>query len=487
MQLTNNRIFGTRLYLRRLSEKDATPEYLSWLNDPEIQKYLETPPTNSTEQLKEYIRKQNENPNSLFLGIFDRKTNRHIGNIKLEPIDWQKKTARFGTLIGNKAYWNNGYGTEASRLILKYAFEEMGLEKVDLGVIEYNQRAINCYKKSGFKVREIVPKCLNHEGVIYDNVMMEISKEEFEEKMLLSKLALGTVQFGMDYGISNQRGKIPKEEVFRILDLAAEKGINLLDSAYAYGESEQVIGEYSAICGKKFKIVSKLPGTNTLGLTEKSSPGENLEKIKEDLDHSLKRLNHPKLYAYLIYDFKAFLARPEVLEDLKKIKKMGLTEKIGFSLYHPRELEYLLDNNFEFDLVQIPYNIFDQRFACLFPRLKEKGIEIHVRSVFLQGLIFKNPDKLEEYFLPLKEKLKSLNSISQRLNTLISALCLNFALLNEDFDKVIIGVESYQNFQENILAAKSNFKVRSVYSQLLTMREDDEKIILPTNWPKKKK
>lgn len=473
MRLKIDRIDGTRIYLRSLGEDDASPEYLSWLNDPEIKKYLETPPTNSTEQLKEYIRKQNEDPNSIFLGIFDRKKNRHIGNIKLEPIDWQKKIARFGTLIGNKDYWNNGYGTEASQLILKYAFEEIGLEKVDLGVIEYNQRAINCYKKCGFKIREIVPKCLNHEGIIYDNVMMEISKEEFEENRILSKLALGTVQFGKDYGISNKRGKIPQEEALKILESANQNGISTLDSAYNYGDAEEVIGEFIASNkNARFKIVSKLPKDSL--------------NLQESVEVSLRRMNIERFYGYLFHDFKSFLDRPELLEEIRSLKKSGTIEKIGFSLYYPQELEYLFNNNVEFDLIQFPFSILDQRFLKYLPELKRRGIEIHVRSVFLQGLVFKDPKELEEFFVPIKEKLQNLNSISQELKTPISAICLNFVLLNDDIDKVIIGLESYENLQENIDSIKFRETVKTTYPRLLELNEINEKIILPTNWPKKK-
>ncbi len=173
-------INGERLYLRNLREDDASAEYLSWLNDSEVKKYLESPETKEISQIRDYIQKQKENPDSFFVGIFDKQTNQHIGNVKLEPIDWPTKTAVFGTLIGNKDYWGKGYGQEATALVVGYGFQQLGLKKITLGVIEYNIRAINCYKKVGFAIKEIKPQALEHGGKRYDNVMMEITPEDFE-------------------------------------------------------------------------------------------------------------------------------------------------------------------------------------------------------------------------------------------------------------------------------------------------------------------
>ncbi len=175
------KIEGQRLYLRPLREEDASSEYLSWLNDLEIKKYLESPPITEVGQIRDYIHKQRENPNSLFVGIFDKQTGQHIGNVKLEPINWEEKVAVFGTLIGNKQYWGRGYGQEATRLMVDYGFRELGLKKITLGVIEYNVRAINCYKKVGFTIKEIKPQALEHEGKKYDNAVMEITPEDFRK------------------------------------------------------------------------------------------------------------------------------------------------------------------------------------------------------------------------------------------------------------------------------------------------------------------
>jgi len=166
------------------------------------------------------------------------------------------------------------------------------------------------------------------------------------------------------------------------------------------------------------------------------------------------------------------------------MKSQKKVEKLGFSLYYPEEAEYIIRENVEFDMVQVPFSIFDQRFSGIFEVLRERNVEIHVRSVFLQGLVFKNALTMHGIFDNFRDKLSSLHSISQDINVSISALCLNFAVLNEYIDKVIIGIDSLSNLQENINALKYQDRVGDVYNSLLNLKEDNEKIILPCNWGK---
>jgi len=166
------------------------------------------------------------------------------------------------------------------------------------------------------------------------------------------------------------------------------------------------------------------------------------------------------------------------------MKSQKKVEKIGFSLYYPQEVEYIMMENIEFDMVQVPFSIFDQRFSGIFEVLRERNVEIHVRSVFLQGLVFKNALTMHEIFDNFRDKLSSLHSISQDINVSISALCLNFAVLNEYIDKVIIGIDSLSNLQENINALRYQDRVGDVYNSLLNLKEGNEKIILPFNWEK---
>lgn len=285
----------------------------------------------------------------------------------------------------------------------------------------------------------------------------------------MSKICLGTVQFGLDYGINNKRGKIPKTEVFQILDYALANGIDTLDTAFNYGDSEKVIGEYIKKSGRSFKIISKLP---------KSTPA----KVDKLLNQTLINLGINSLYGYLFHDFNSIKKNSKLLDKLLKIKTTGKISKIGFSIYYPTEIEYLLDNNIEFDIIQIPYNIFDQRFADYFPILKKKNIEIYARSVYLQGLLFKKPEDLAGIFKKIKPQILLLNELAQNLKLNLSSICLNFVLLNKNIDKVIIGVDNLFNLKENLASLKDVEKVKSIYIKLLGLKVNDEKITVPLNW-----
>ena len=285
----------------------------------------------------------------------------------------------------------------------------------------------------------------------------------------MNKIALGTVQFGMDYGISNKRGKIPRDEVFEILKEASEFGIDTLDTAYLYGESETVIGDFIKKYKKQFRLVTK-------------SPDCKIEQIEDLFDISLKKLNIRRIYGYLIHNFQHYKENPKIWDILEKLKKENKIQKIGFSLYYPSELECLLKKKIEIDIIQVPYSIFDRRFEPFFNEIKNKNVEIHVRSVFLQGLVFKNPEELVGHFAKIKEKILALNSLSMKYDIPMGALCLNFAILNDSVDKVVVGVDSIENFKENVSSLDYLTDVRNIINQLSQFKEDDEKIILPVNW-----
>jgi spore coat polysaccharide biosynthesis protein SpsF (cytidylyltransferase family) len=152
----NTIITGERIFLRALKEEDVSQDYCNWLNDPEVTRFLETKGT-TIDELKKYVREKKENPYCLFLGIFLKDNGKHIGNIKLEPIDVKNKKTTLGILIGDKKYWGRDICTEAVRLLVDYAFKKLYLEKIDIGVLSENIAAIKCYQKVGFKINKIVP------------------------------------------------------------------------------------------------------------------------------------------------------------------------------------------------------------------------------------------------------------------------------------------------------------------------------------------
>lgn len=164
-------IDGDRVFLRVLEETDATLRYAGWLNDPVVNEYLETRHA-TIPGLREYIREKLESPTALFFGIFWKETGEQIGNVKLEPIDWSLGRATMGILIGEKAFWGRGVGTEVTNMIVQFAFETLGMAEVNLGVISENKSAIHVYEKCGFETYRVEKNAVNHEGVRYDQVLM---------------------------------------------------------------------------------------------------------------------------------------------------------------------------------------------------------------------------------------------------------------------------------------------------------------------------
>lgn len=143
------KIKGKRIYLRRLNARDITQEYCRWLNDPKVNEYLET--KNATlKGLKKYVSFKNKDPKVIFLGIFVKSRNKHIGNIKLEPVDLKNKTAELGIMIGDKNYWGKGIAIEAINILCDFAFGTLGLRSIMLGVYSAHKSAIKSYKKAGF-------------------------------------------------------------------------------------------------------------------------------------------------------------------------------------------------------------------------------------------------------------------------------------------------------------------------------------------------
>ena len=174
-------ITGEKVYLRPLESDDLNAKYLGWLNDPEVNRYLEIGLFPYTKhQLEQYYDRLAETTNNVILAVAEKATDLHIGNVKLEPINWVHRTAVFGILIGDKSKWGNGYGTEATKLALDYAFDRLNLRKVSLGVVVDNTAAFKTYQKLGFVVegtkRQEVFLC----GDFMDVLWMGLLKEEYQ-------------------------------------------------------------------------------------------------------------------------------------------------------------------------------------------------------------------------------------------------------------------------------------------------------------------
>jgi aryl-alcohol dehydrogenase-like predicted oxidoreductase len=285
---------------------------------------------------------------------------------------------------------------------------------------------------------------------------------------LKNKLALGTVQLGLSYGINNKTGKPSQQEADRILDSALEENITMLDSAEAYGESLHVIGSYLHHHPKaKFNIISKFV--------------ENGESILEKFNSSLKILNNSGLYAYMYHRFDDYqLGRSK--STLLRLRDEGKIKKIGVSVYSIEELMLIVQDP-DVDLVQLPFNLFDasEEKKTIMADAKSKRKEIHVRSIFLQGLFFKRPGDLTGNLQELFEPLSTFQRTINKYNLTIIQACLNFALHNPLIDKVIIGVETVAQLKQNLDALLSDFPTEVVES-LESIEVSNRALLNPSKW-----
>lgn len=274
-----------------------------------------------------------------------------------------------------------------------------------------------------------------------------------------SKIGIGTVQFGMDYGISNRTGQVTSDEVFSILKTAHELGVNLLDTSIGYGNSENELGKNDC---SKFKIVSKYLDSKTYG------------SISSQIKTSLSHLKVTKIYGYLAHNPKSLIENPNEWEELLNLKKNGIVQKIGYSLYTNSELELLLSLNMFPDIIQVPFNYFDNRFEDNLLFLKSKGCEIHTRSTFLQGLFFLQKHELGVFFDEVISKILNL----QTSNTLSGDL-LKHVIEKDYIDFVIIGVQNTKQLIENLNSLKFAKKLPLLNEHI------SEKILNPALWPQK--
>ncbi|MGZ9710867.1 aldo/keto reductase [Glaciimonas sp. GNP009] len=285
-----------------------------------------------------------------------------------------------------------------------------------------------------------------------------------------SRLALGTAQFGLSYGIANQNGQVTRPDAKAMLQLAAENDIDTLDTAIAYGESETCLGEVGT---PGFSLVTKLPAVPD-GCANVSA------WVQNQVAASLSRLGVNSVYGLLLH-------RPEQLlgidgktlyQTLQALKETGLVQKVGISVYAPSELEALAQG-YRFDLVQAPFNLVDRRLHMTgwLQRMKDDGVEIHTRSAFLQGLLLMPLAAIPAQFAPWVNLWSKWHEWLARHNISAVQASLAFPLSFPEIDRVVVGAESMRQLTQIIGAASSD-----VPYNLPDLQCDAENLINPARW-----
>lgn len=259
-----------------------------------------------------------------------------------------------------------------------------------------------------------------------------------------ARLGLGTAQFGMNYGVSNNTGRTPGREVAKILELAARQGVRVLDTAGAYGRSEEVLGEILQ-GSDRFRIITK---TNPIP-TDRIDAGRSTV-LKDDFYRALERLRTDRLHGLLVHRAEDLAkdGAERISRALRELKAEGLIEKAGVSIYHREQLS-ALPKSFPLDLVQLPVNLLDQRILedDFLSGLRSRGVEIHARSVFLQGLLLMPPTELKGCFGPVQGHLAGLHRRCRESDITALRACLDF-VLGLRVDCALVGVCHLAELQE---------------------------------------
>lgn len=281
-------------------------------------------------------------------------------------------------------------------------------------------------------------------------------------------LAVGTVQFGLPYGVTNASGQVSEAEVADILEYARDNGIRTLDTASEYGTSESVLGNVGV---KSFDLVTKFPA--------QIPPVNQTSWAIDSVASSLQRLRLPRVHGVLFHRPEHVSAfNPDSLQHcIEELKQLGYVQKVGVSVYCPTDLDDVL-RVFTPDIVQLPYNAFDQRFRTSgwLDRLSALNVDVHVRSVFLQGVLLEGLDRLPSMFKRWNDQIEHWSHVCEDFGGDRVAVALA-AVNHPTINRIVVGVQSRNQLTDIV----NSYEI----AKSLTVPDvsiHDENLILPTKW-----
>jgi aryl-alcohol dehydrogenase-like predicted oxidoreductase len=258
----------------------------------------------------------------------------------------------------------------------------------------------------------------------------------------ISKIMLGTAQFGLDYGINNTSSKPDREAVNEMLVKAYDCGVRSLDTAEVYGNAHEVIGEFhKQYPARVFNVITKLP------LNIDGSIDAKIEKY-------LSELNVPQLEGLLFHSYQTYKESIGSMELIDTYKRSGKVKYLGVSVYTNKQAEDVMEDNY-IDIIQLPFNLFDNSNLRgeVIKKAKNKGKIIHTRSTFLQGLFFTSLQNKNKISLPLADELNYIHKLSKLLDISLAKISLNYCLQEPHIDNVLIGVDNLDQLNQNLESA----------------------------------
>ena len=283
----------------------------------------------------------------------------------------------------------------------------------------------------------------------------------------LNKLALGTAQFGMEYGIVNKNGQVGKHKAIKILDFAYSVGINTLDTAKGYGSSEEILGDYlKNRSNEDWYIITKI--------------NAKVNSIESQINDSIGKLGAiPEVVlAHSTVDY----LNPPFCKALHRLKEAKSIKQVGVSVYTCDEIRKVL-SYLHPDVIQCPLNILNTKLLRngLFDEIKGYGIDIHIRSVFLQGLFYLSDKRIQRNFPDALQTLRQLRSIAQKASLTLAELSLLWVSSLEQVKKVIVGVDNVEQLKAH--QKTLNKKVDpAVFEEALSINYENENILNPSLW-----
>ena len=446
--LNNNVCYyeNKKFYLRNLKKSDINIAYLSWFENKKNIKLIKNLNLKKLDDLKNYYQNQIDKKN-IFLGIFESKTHKYIGNIKFEKVDHVKKKAYVEILLGETNYQNLDIGSKSLIVACDQIFNRLKIFKIFLSVNKINQQDISTYKKSGFYIYKLNKKKLT-----------------MIRNYFFKKIIIGTANFENNYGIVNKK-KLNKIEKKKIFEISNKFNISSYDLSEAYNLDLEKINKMtpknSEIYFKLFQSIAKL----------------NIKKIL-----SFQRLFFGKLKFVMIHGFKLLinLKDKEKLNDLKKLSRIL---PIGISVYSPSEI-YEAYKLLKFKSVQVPANILDQRFlsTSIIRFLKKNDIQLCVRSIYLQGVLLQNKKFIKRNFPHFFEDFtlffNKLGNSSKEKKKILT----QFIFQNRDIDKVVIGFDDSKQFKDLIKILDKFYDLKKIDSS--KFKTNKLKLIDPSKWNK---
>jgi aryl-alcohol dehydrogenase-like predicted oxidoreductase len=284
----------------------------------------------------------------------------------------------------------------------------------------------------------------------------------------MNRIVLGGAQLGLPYGILNGGETLSREEVARILDTAVDHGIDSIDTAIAYGQSESIIGETSQ---NRFNIISKLPPL-PVDISNVS------EWVHSQVQGSLSRLKCTSLDALLLHRPQDLTGAQgvELYAAIKSLMAEKMIDRFGVSIYSPDDLEGII-GTFDIHVVQAPLNVFDRRILGVTDQLSALNIEVHVRSVFLQGVLIASPQDRPQRFEPWSEHFALFDQWVRSSGVSAMACCMGFALQQSGIAKLVIGTTSAESLDEIM-----NSIPNSVLEVPTHLQSSVEQLIDPRIW-----